>query len=99
MRNYLKEFHSNIQFIELLMKPIRQGIWNTDNPSSVTGWIVHISYDGNLYHSRSLFLAIYLGQILHGLCVFLRISAYDAIFMQCIMVMTYKFRTMTMTEL
>lgn len=42
MRNYIEDFHTNIKFIELLMKPLRQRVWNTDNPSSIIGWIIHI---------------------------------------------------------
>lgn len=69
-----------------LLLPLWEGNRSTPTP---------LSYNGNLYYTRTLFLTIYFGQILHGFCVFLAIGAYDAIFIQCIMVMTYKFRAMT----
>ena len=40
------------------------------------------------------FLAIYFGQMVYGLCVFFLLSGYDAVFIQCIMTLSYRFRTM-----
>lgn len=42
-----------------------------------------------------IFVIIYVGQVLYGLCVFFLLSGYDAIFMQCTMTMSYRFRTMS----
>lgn len=41
-----------------------------------------------------MFIAHYVGQAIHGVFVVTAISGYDAIFIQCIMLMTYKFKTM-----
>lgn len=41
------------------------------------------------------FLVIYVGQVIYGLCVFFLLSGYDAIFIQCIMTMSYRFRAMS----
>lgn len=40
------------------------------------------------------FLVIYVGQVIYGVCVCFLLSGYDAIFIQCIMTMSYRFRTM-----
>lgn len=53
-----------------------------------------VSIDGVHYFTFRVFVSIYLGQILHGICVFLVLSGYDAIFIQSTMLMTYKFKTM-----
>lgn len=42
-----------------------------------------------------LFLVIYLGQSIHGLFAFAALTGYDAIFIQCIQLMTYRFRIMS----
>lgn len=43
MKNkYVQEFYANIKFAELLMRPLQQRIWNTDNPTSVLGWLINL---------------------------------------------------------
>lgn len=42
-----------------------------------------------------IFLAIYVGQVVYGLCVCFLLSGYDAIFVQLIMTMSYRFRAMS----
>lgn len=54
-----------------------------------------ISLNGVTYYPFPVFLAFYLGQIVHGTFVFLALSGYDIIFIQCIKLMTYRFRTMS----
>lgn len=53
-----------------------------------------VSVNGVVYWPTHTFLVIYVGQVIYGLCVFFLLSGYDAIFIQCIMTMSYRFRTM-----
>lgn len=54
-----------------------------------------ISIGGNKYWSLQVWLVLYCGQIIHGCCVFFALSGYDTIFIQCTMLMKYRFRMMS----
>lgn len=41
-----------------------------------------------------IYILIYFGQVVYGLCVCFLLSGYDAIFIQCIMTISYRFRSM-----
>lgn len=69
-----------------LLQPLLKG--NRETPTI-------ISIDGVVYWPMRIFVIIYVGQVLYGLCVFFLLSGYDAIFMQCTMTMSYRFRTMS----
>lgn len=53
-----------------------------------------ISINGVTYWPLHIFLAIYAGQVLYAFCVFFILCAYDVIFIQCVLTMSYRFRTM-----
>lgn len=54
-----------------------------------------VSINGVVYWPLHTFLVIYVGQVIYGLCVFFLLSGYDAIFIQSIMTMSYRFRAMS----
>lgn len=54
-----------------------------------------VSINGNDYWPDHIFVAIYIGQFIHGSCVCFGISAYDLVFITFTMTMSYRFRTMT----
>lgn len=68
-----------------LLQPLLRG--NRETPTIV-------SINDVVYWPMSIFLAIYVGQVIYGLCVCFLLSGYDAIFIQCIMTMSYRFKTM-----
>lgn len=73
-------------FMFYLAKPLLIGKRSLPTP---------ISINGEQYFSLPVFLSFFAGQIIHGICVVTALSGYDAIFIQCIMLMKYKFRTMS----
>lgn len=68
-----------------LFQPLVSG--NRETPTQV-------NINGNDYWPIRIFLMIYLGQFIHGVCVGFGITAYDDVFIQCIMVMSYRFKTL-----
>lgn len=68
-----------------LVNPLVQGNRMTPTP---------LSFGGVTYLSMPRFVSLYLLQSIHSLCVAFTLCGYDAIFITCIMLMTYKFRTM-----
>lgn len=50
--------------------------------------------DGNSDWCWPAYIAIYTGQSLLAFCLFFCLGGYDAIFIQCIMVFMYRFRTL-----
>lgn len=73
-------------FMFYLAKPLLIGKRSLPTP---------ISINGEQYFYLPVFLSFFAGQIIHGICVVTALSGYDAIFIQCIMLMKYKFRTMS----
>ena len=70
-----------------LTLPLLEGNRATPTPVSIDGVILsQVSF--------KYFVLIYGGEFLHAFFVFLVISGFDAIFIQCIMSMTFRFRTM-----
>lgn len=49
---------------------------------------------GNGAHSTELFLIIYFVQSIHATCVFLALVGYDTIFIQCTMLLGFRFETL-----
>lgn len=54
-----------------------------------------ISVNGNECWPFRVYLALYLGQFIHAFCVVCGLSGYDVIFIQCLLVMKYRFRMMS----
>lgn len=54
-----------------------------------------VSINGNDYWPDHVFALIYLGQFIHGVCVGFGLTAYDDVFIQFTMSMSYRFRTLT----
>lgn len=69
-----------------LAQPLIKGNRTTPTP---------ISLNGVTYHPSPVFLSFYFGQLIHAFFVFVAMSGYDAIFIQCIQLATYRFRTMS----
>lgn len=54
-----------------------------------------VSINGSAIWDGAIYFTIYGCQIVFALCVLFSLGGYDAIFMQCIMVLMYRFRTMS----
>lgn len=53
-----------------------------------------VSINGNDNWPDHIFVLIYLGQFAHGVCVAFGLTSYDSVFVQCMMAMSYRFRTL-----
>lgn len=54
-----------------------------------------IYINGTVRWPFKIFATIYLLQVGHGICVFLGLSSFDAIFIQVVLLMRYKFKIMS----
>lgn len=54
-----------------------------------------VSINGNDYWPDHIFALIYLGQFAHGICVAFGMTSYDSIYIQLMMALSYRFRTLS----